>query len=180
VITNARAVLGRSPRPGHGGSCRDQIATLAGTRNLWPPHQEEERKARRRALKVGRRSAIDQVKQKLKTRGKTSYRDAVLRCHPALERWPDGCCANRRFSALRLVGEAGGGSIDGLGDLPNIASQLPVFVQCSVLRFRKLSEVRDVRAAMAGRGDKGMLITKGHVHRRCTSGIKARRAQPTT
>jgi hypothetical protein len=52
----------------------------------------------------------------------------------------------------------------------------PVFFQCK--RYRGSvgpGAVRDFRGAMAGRGDKGLLITTRIVHRRRPEGGEARR-----
>ncbi len=67
------------------------------------------------------------------------------------------------FISARVTGRSGDGGIDGLGiyqPLPLIS--FPVFFQCK--RYRgsvSPSAVRDFRGAMAGRGDKGLLITTG-------------------
>lgn len=96
-----------------------------------------------------------------------TWRELLLRALLAIE--PD---AFERL-ALRLLREAGfintavtgrvsDGGIDGLGVYRLSLVSFPVFFQCK--RYRGsvgAGAVRDFRGAMAGRGDKGLLITTG-------------------
>jgi restriction system protein len=66
------------------------------------------------------------------------------------------------FISVEVKGRAGDGGIDGVGVLRLSLLSFPVFFQCK--RYRGSvgpSIVRDFRGAMAGRGDKGILITTG-------------------
>lgn len=67
------------------------------------------------------------------------------------------------FISARVTGRSGDGGIDGLGVYrPMSLISFPVFFQCK--RYRGSvgpKDVRDFRGAMAGRGDKGLLITTG-------------------
>ena len=63
---------------------------------------------------------------------------------------------------MNVTGKSGDGGIDGLGVYRLGLVSFPVFFQCK--RYRGSvgpSAVRDFRGAMAGRGDKGLLITTG-------------------
>src|SRR6516164_2539042 len=66
------------------------------------------------------------------------------------------------FDSVNVSGKSGDGGIDGLGVYRLGLVSFPVFFQCK--RYRgsvSPSAVRDFRGAMAGRGDKGLLITTG-------------------
>jgi restriction system protein len=66
------------------------------------------------------------------------------------------------FISVTVTGQSGDGGIDGLGVYRVSLLSFPVFFQCK--RYRgsvRASAVRDFRGAMAGRGDKGLLITTG-------------------
>jgi restriction system protein len=66
------------------------------------------------------------------------------------------------FVSVQVIGRSGDGGIDGVGVLQVSLLSFPVFFQAK--RYRgsvSPSVVRDFRGAMAGRGDKGILITTG-------------------
>lgn len=66
------------------------------------------------------------------------------------------------FDSVNVTGQSGDGGIDGLGVYRLGLVSFPVFFQCK--RYRGSvgpGAVRDFRGAMAGRGDKGLLITTG-------------------
>jgi restriction system protein len=66
------------------------------------------------------------------------------------------------FISATVTGRTGDGGIDGLGVYRMSLVSFPVFFQCK--RYRGsvgAGAVRDFRGAMAGRGDKGLLITTG-------------------
>lgn len=66
------------------------------------------------------------------------------------------------FINTKVTGKSGDGGIDGLGVYRLSLLSFPVFFQCK--RYSgsvTASMVRDFRGAMAGRGDKGLLITTG-------------------
>lgn len=61
-----------------------------------------------------------------------------------------------------MTGRTGDGGIDGLGVYRMSLVSFPVFFQCKRYKGSVGSAaVRDFRGAMAGRGDKGLLITTG-------------------
>lgn len=66
------------------------------------------------------------------------------------------------FINARVTGRSGDGGIDGLGVYRLSLVSFPIFFQCK--RYKGSvgpDKVRDFRGAMAGRGDKGLLITTG-------------------
>jgi len=66
------------------------------------------------------------------------------------------------FTSVTVTGQTGDGGIDGLGVYHVSLVSFPVFFQCK--RYResvRANAVRDFRGAMAGRGDRGLLITTG-------------------
>ncbi len=66
------------------------------------------------------------------------------------------------FTSTTVTGRPGDGGIDGLGVYRVSLVSFPVLFQCKRYRGSVGSgAVRDFRGAMAGRGDKGLLITTG-------------------
>jgi restriction system protein len=66
------------------------------------------------------------------------------------------------FVTARVTGRTGDGGIDGIGVFRLSLVSFQVFFQCK--RYRgsvRAGAVRDFRGAMAGRGDRGLLITTG-------------------
>jgi restriction system protein len=66
------------------------------------------------------------------------------------------------FHNVEVLGRSGDGGIDGVGTLRVSLVAFPTYFQCK--RYRgsvSASAVRDFRGAMAGRGEKGLLITTG-------------------
>ena len=66
------------------------------------------------------------------------------------------------FLTATVTGRSGDGGIDGIGVYRMSLLSFPVFFQCK--RYKGsvgAGAVRDFRGAMAGRGDKGLLITTG-------------------
>jgi restriction system protein len=82
----------------------------------------------------------------------------------AFERLAQRLLREAGFISATVTGRTGDGGIDGLGVYRMSLVSFPVFFQCK--RYRGSvgsSAVRDFRGAMAGRGDKGLLITTGPV-----------------
>jgi restriction system protein len=66
------------------------------------------------------------------------------------------------FISATVTGRSGDGGIDGVGVFRLSLVSFPVFFQCKRHRGSvRPTDVRDFRGAMAGRGDKGLLITTG-------------------
>lgn len=97
----------------------------------------------------------------------TDWRDQLLESvmgmsPDAFERLAQRLLREAGFISATVTGRSGDGGIDGLGVYRLSLVSFPVFFQCK--RYRGSvgsSAVRDFRGAMAGRGDKGLLITTG-------------------
>jgi len=89
--------------------------------------------------------------------------DSLMQMQPdGFERLAQRLLREAGFVATRVTGKSGDGGIDGLGTYRMSLVSFPVFFQCK--RYRGsvgAGAVRDFRGAMAGRGDKGLLITTG-------------------
>ncbi len=89
--------------------------------------------------------------------------DLLLQLSPdAFERLAQRLLREAGFVSATVLGRSGDGGIDGLGVYRLSLVSFPVFFQCK--RYRGsvgAGAVRDFRGAMAGRGDKGLLITTG-------------------
>ena len=89
--------------------------------------------------------------------------DQLMNVRPdAFERLAQRLLREADFDSVKVTGQSGDGGIDGLGVYRLGLMSFPVFFQCK--RYRGsvgAGAVRDFRGAMAGRGDKGLLITTG-------------------
>jgi restriction system protein len=80
----------------------------------------------------------------------------------AFERLAQRLLREASFDSVEVTGKSGDGGIDGLGVYRLGLVSFPIFFQCKRYRGSVGSgAVRDFRGAMAGRGDKGLLITTG-------------------
>lgn len=80
----------------------------------------------------------------------------------AFERLTQRLLREAGFVNVDVVGRTGDGGIDGVGVYRLSLVSFPIFFQCK--RYKGsvgAREVRDFRGAMAGRGEKGLLITTG-------------------
>lgn len=80
----------------------------------------------------------------------------------AFERLAQRLLREADFESVVVTGRSGDQGIDGLGTYRLGLLNFPVFFQCK--RYTKSvgpGEVRDFRGAMAGRGEKGLLVTTG-------------------
>lgn len=89
--------------------------------------------------------------------------EALMSMTPdAFERLAQRLLREAGFVSATVTGRTNDGGIDGVGVYRLSLLSFPVFFQCK--RYRGSvgsSMVRDFRGAMAGRGDKGLLITTG-------------------
>jgi restriction system protein len=89
--------------------------------------------------------------------------ETLLAMSPAaFERLTQRLLREAGFINVNVTGRSGDGGIDGLGVYRVSLVGFPVFFQCK--RYRAsvgAGAVRDFRGAMAGRGDKGLLVTTG-------------------
>ncbi|MEX0426050.1 restriction endonuclease [Nocardioides sp. DS6] len=89
--------------------------------------------------------------------------DALMAMKPdAFERLAQRLLREAGFVSASVTGRSGDGGIDGLGVYRMSLVSFPVFFQCKrYVGSVGAGAVRDFRGAMAGRGDKGLLITTG-------------------
>jgi restriction system protein len=89
--------------------------------------------------------------------------DALMQMSPAaFERLAQRLLREAGFISATVTGRSGDGGIDGLGVYRMSLVSFPVFFQCKrYVGSVGSGAVRDFRGAMAGRGDKGLLITTG-------------------
>ncbi len=89
--------------------------------------------------------------------------DVIMAMAPdGFERLAQRLLREAGFISVKVTGGSGDGGIDGLGLYRMSLVSFPVFFQCKRYRGNvPPSAVRDFRGAMAGRGDKGLLITTG-------------------
>jgi restriction system protein len=89
--------------------------------------------------------------------------DALTSMKPdGFERLAQRLLREAGFISATVTGRTGDGGIDGLGVYQMSLVSFPVFFQCKRYKGSVGSAaVRDFRGAMAGRGDKGLLITTG-------------------
>ena len=89
--------------------------------------------------------------------------DVLMQVPPvAFERLTQRLLREAGFISATVTGRSGDGGIDGLGVYRMSLVSFPVFFQCKrYIGSVGAGAVRDFRGAMAGRGDKGLLITTG-------------------
>jgi restriction system protein len=132
-------------------------------RELWSAHLVEVRKARKTKLSQddGEPGSVEPPGEELSW--KEQLLDQLMSMRPdAFERLAQRLLREADFDSVNVTGQSGDGGIDGLGVYRLGLVSFPVFFQCK--RYRGSvgpGAVRDFRGAMAGRGDKGLLITTG-------------------
>ena len=146
-----------------------QIATRESIEPLRAEFAADRKKASKRGKKrsgddgsdVG--SELDQVEAEAEEKWKDELLSTLLALSPvAFERLAQRLLRESGFTSAKVTGRSGDGGIDGLGVYQLSLLTFPVFFQCK--RYSGSvgpSAVRDFRGAMAGRGDKGLLITTG-------------------
>ena len=146
-----------------------QEGQTADQEQIAPLHQQfvnayNKKKGKKKAgEKPDVSSEIDQVEAEAEADWKDALLDTLLKMSPtAFERLAQRLLRESGFSSAVVTGRTGDGGIDGLGVYQISLLSFPVFFQCK--RYSGsvgASAVRDFRGAMAGRGDKGLLITTG-------------------
>lgn len=108
-------------------------------------------------------AASDEPQQQPPRTWKETLLEAVMLMQPgAFERLAKRLLREADFASVNVTGKSGDGGIDGMGVYRLGLVSFPVFFQCKRYRGSVGSgAVRDFRGAMAGRGDKGLLITTG-------------------
>jgi restriction system protein len=122
-----------------------------------------QQRARRKAERDRAPVDVDEPDQDGTRDWKEELLDALLAMSPAgFERLAQRLLREAGFISATVMGRSGDGGIDGLGVYRLSLVSFPVYFQCK--RYRGSvgpSVVRDFRGAMAGRGDKGLVITTG-------------------
>lgn len=131
-------------------------------RELWQTHLVQSRNARK--TRPSQDAAELDAEELPAERGwKELLLDQLMEMPPdAFERLAQRLLREADFDSVNVTGKSGDGGIDGLGVYRLGLVSFPVFFQCK--RYRGgvgAGAVRDFRGAMAGRGDKGLLITTG-------------------
>lgn len=136
--------------------------------SMVPLHQQfvnvsKKKTKKRGGAKKNVSSEIDQVEAEAEEDWKDALLETLLAMSPtAFERLAQRLLRESGFSSAVVTGRTGDGGIDGLGVYQISLLSFPVFFQCK--RYKGSvgsSAVRDFRGAMAGRGEKGLLITTG-------------------
>lgn len=124
---------------------------------------QEARRLRRTQEREEGREPDDSESESVGQSWKENLLDRLLLMPPdGFERLTQRLLREAGFVSATVMGRSGDGGIDGLGVYRLSLVSFPVFFQCK--RYRGSvgsSAVRDFRGAMAGRGDKGLLITTG-------------------
>jgi restriction system protein len=146
-----------------------QVATRESIEPMRAEFAADRKKASKRGKKrsgddgsdVG--SELDKVEAEAEEKWKDELLSTLLALSPvAFERLAQRLLRESGFTSAKVTGRSGDGGIDGLGVYQLSLLTFPVFFQCK--RYSGSvgpSAVRDFRGAMAGRGDKGLLITTG-------------------
>jgi restriction system protein len=137
----------------------DKVLRLLAEHNAKARAQQ---KARRKAAR-DRAPADDDAGDDATRDWKDELLEALLAMPPAgFERLAQRLLREAGFISATVMGRSGDGGIDGLGVYRLSLVSFPVYFQCK--RYRGSvgpGVVRDFRGAMAGRGDKGLVITTG-------------------
>ncbi len=101
--------------------------------------------------------------QGLDSNWKVVLLNRLLELPPAsFERLAQRLLREAGFRNVEVVGKSGDGGIDGVGVYQLSLVSFPIYFQCKRYKGAVSSgAVRDFRGAMAGRGEKGLLITTG-------------------
>jgi restriction system protein len=140
------------------GRALTEHAMHAETR-IWKARFNE----RRRVSRVSGQQADEEDAAVAETSWKDVLIGRLLKLPPdGFERLAQRLLREAGFVNVTVTGKSGDGGIDGAGTYRISLVSFPVYFQCK--RYRGVvtpNIVRDFRGAMAGRGEKGLLITTG-------------------
>lgn len=134
---------------------------MQAANKAWRDSLRERRLARRNS-QVAEADAEDEVEE-----AESSWKDQLvthlLQLPPdGFERLAQRILREAGFVNVAVMGKSGDGGIDGMGTYRLSLVSFPVYFQCKRYKGTVASgTVRDFRGAMAGRGEKGLLITTG-------------------
>lgn len=137
--------------------------------------EQHRRRQQTRSSGVGEYLAQDDFESPEEIGGSEDWKSTLLERLLALspsgfERLAQRLLREAGFANVLVTGRSGDGGIDGIGAFRMSLVSFPVFFQCK--RYRGTvtpSAVRDFRGAMAGRGEKGLLVTTGTFTREAVS-----------
>lgn len=137
-----------------------EVETVAASHHVLVKLRDERRERRKQMPPNGFADGEDEEGEQ---GWKERLLDVVLGMPPdGFERLAQRVLREAGFISVTVTGRSGDEGIDGLGVYRLSLISFPVFFQCK--RYRgsvRAGAVRDFRGAMAGRGDKGLLITTG-------------------
>ncbi len=117
-------------------------------------------------LSVSGMGAEDEMEEEFASNWKTQLLSTIIKIEPsAFERLSQRVLRESGFIKVQVTGKSGDGGIDGIGVLRINLLSFQVFFQCK--RYKGsvgAGAVRDFRGAMAGRSDKGLIITTGSLY----------------
>ncbi|WP_300611557.1 restriction endonuclease [Trebonia sp.] len=132
-------------------------------REIWKAHLPEFRASRKSKASPEEMAKVDADGPGDEANWKEQLLGQLMGMQPdAFERLAQRLLREADFDSVSVTGRSGDGGIDGLGVYRLGLVSFPVFFQCK--RYQGsvgAAAVRDFRGAMAGRGDKGLLITTG-------------------
>lgn len=142
----------------------DELPKLRAEYLARVKHESETKKRKKKkASQSDLDSEIDQAETEAEYEWKDSLLDTLMNISPkAFEKLALRLLREAGVQSLVLTGGSNDKGIDGHGVYKMELLSFPVFFQCK--RYRGSvdpSAVRDFRGAMAGRGEKGLLITTG-------------------
>jgi restriction system protein len=140
----------------------DDRAKREHVRALWAGYQAERRRTDRHRRQ--RKQVVPRdMEPSEDSDWKTQLLEQLMGMPPdRFERLAQRLLREADFDSVNVIGRSGDGGIDVVGVYRLGLVSFPVFVQCK--RYRgsvPVGAVRDLRGAMTGRGDKGLLVTTG-------------------
>ena len=162
LLTNSRRGVWTVTEAGQAVTSKDQVRKLLAEYDAAYAKKKAEQKD-------GAPSAVSteldhvEAEAEAEVEWKDQLLETLLEMSPAaFERLAQRLLRESGFSSATVTGRTGDGGIDGLGVYQLSLLSFPVFFQCKRYSGSVTpSAVRDFRGAMAGRGDKGLLITTG-------------------
>ncbi|OSC26732.1 restriction endonuclease [Mycobacterium vulneris] len=160
LLTNSQRGVWTVTEAGQGVNGKDQVRRLLAEYDAAYAERKDKRK---NGAQSAVSTEVEQVEAEAEVEWKEELLETLLAMSPAaFERLAQRLLRESGFSSAVVTGRSGDGGIDGLGVYQLNLLSFPVFFQCKRYRGSVTpSAVRDFRGAMAGRGDKGLLITTG-------------------
>lgn len=160
LLTNSRRGVWTVTEKGQAIRTKDQVRKLLSEYDAAYAKNKVKRKD---GAQSDVSAEVEQVEAEAEADWKEELLETLLAMSPAaFERLAQRLLRESGFSSAVVTGRSGDGGIDGMGVYQLNLLSFPVFFQCKRYKGSVTpSAVRDFRGAMAGRGDKGLLITTG-------------------